>query len=310
MMAQENKNTSADVGDAEIDAGADTGGDVDKDGKGGWKKALVKALHKVRVGTTLAVLVLMFIVVLFWDTVVVSHYSGQQGVYWSRFFGGTSDRILGEGTNLKFPWDDIIIYDMRLSSIERTTMLLSKDGMEMEVQWSIRFRPEVAKLPDLHRTLGPRYAERIILPEAISSLRQILGNYRAEEIFAHDENSLLEQLRSNTQKHFGNYPVFIKNILILRLQLPKDMSQGIVNKLLYEQEMLSYNYRLQAAAHEKDRLRIEAEGLKQFEDISQIPILKWRGIAATVELAKSENSKIIVIGTGSNSLPLLLNTDK
>jgi len=254
--------------------------------------------------------VLLFIVVLMWDTVVISHHPGQQGVYWSRFFGGTSDMILGEGTNYKFPWDDIIIYDMRLQTIERTTTLLSKDGMEMEVQWSIRFRPESAKLPELHRKLGPEYASRIVLPEAISSLRQVLGNYRAEEIFAYDENSLLKQLTDSTLEHFSEYPIRIQNILILRLVLPKDMAQGIVKKLLYEQEMLAYNFRLEAAVHEKERLRIEAEGLKQFEDISKINILKWRGIAATVELAKSENSKIIVIGTDSSNLPLLLNTDK
>ncbi len=290
--------------------GPEDAGDGGKSGKGGWKKALLTSVHKIRTGLILSVLVLLFAIVLLWETVVVSHHPGEQGVYWSRFLGGTSDMILGEGTNFKFPWDDIIIYDMRLSTIERTTTLLSKDGMEMEVQWSIRFRPDSKKLPELHRKLGPDYANRIVLPEAISSLRQILGNYRAEEIFAYDENSLLEKLKTNTLEHFEGYPIFIKNILILKLVLPKDMAQGIVNKLLYEQEMLAYNYRLEAARHEKERLRIQAEGLKQFEAISKIPMLKWRGIEATVELAKSENSKIIVIGTGSNSLPLLLNTDK
>ncbi|MBL4837227.1 MAG: prohibitin family protein [Kordiimonadaceae bacterium] len=300
-MAHTEENMPVDAGD---------GSKVGNDSKLGWKKTLLNFMHKLRTGLALSVLVLLFVVVLFWETVVVSHYPGQQGVYWSRFFGGTSNMILGEGTNFKFPWDDIIIYDMRLSSIEKTTTLLSKDGMEMEVQWSIRFRPKSSELPELHRKLGPDYARRVVLPEAISSLRQILGNYRAEEIFAHDENSLLKQLKENTLKHFGDYPVYIKNVLILRLVLPKDMAQGIVKKLLYEQEMLAYNYRLEAATHEKERLRIEAEGLKQFEEISKISMLKWRGIAATVELAKSENSKIIVIGTDSNNLPLLLNTDK
>jgi soluble P-type ATPase len=38
-------------------------------------------------------------------------------------------------------------------------------------------------------------------------------------------------------------------------------------------------------------------------------MLKWRGIQATTELAKSPNSKIIIMGTGQNNLPLLLNAD-
>jgi len=74
--------------------------------------------------------------------------------------------------------------------------------------------------------------------------------------------------------------------------------------------MLAYDYRLKSAELEKKRLTIEAQGIQKFEEISNISILKWRGIDATVEMAKSPNSKIVVIGTDSKSLPLLLNTDK
>ncbi|MFC3051542.1 prohibitin family protein [Kordiimonas pumila] len=273
-------------------------------------KPLNKFFDRFRTGLVLSTLLMLFVVTFFWQTVVVFNHPGQQGVYWSRFFGGTSDRYLGEGAHFKFPWDEIAQYDMRLQEAGGDLVLLSKDGMEMDVKWSIRFRPEPNELPELHRALGPDYAHRVVIPEAISSLRQVLGNYRAEEIFAYDEASLVTQLSKNAGHKFDNYPVFVKNILLLQLQLPKDMAEGIVNKLLFEQEMLAYDYRLQAAQHEKDRLKIEAEGLKQFEEISNIPMLQWKGIDATVELAKSPNSKIIVIGTDSKELPLLLNSGK
>lgn len=281
--------------------------DTDGEKKSGRLKSF---FDRMQTGLVLSVLISLFVVTLFWQTIVVFNHPGQQGVYWSRFFGGTSDRLLGEGAHFKLPWDDIVQYDMRLQESGGNLILLSKDGMEMDVLWSARYRPDPAHLPELHQKLGPDYANRIIIPEAISSLRQVLGNYRAEEIFAYDETSLLTQLSDIAQAKFKEYPVFVKNILVLQLQLPKDMAQGIVNKLLYEQELLAYDFRVKAATEEKNRLKIEAEGLKQFEDISNISMLKWKGIAATVELAKSPNSKIIVIGTDSQELPLLLNSGK
>lgn len=271
---------------------------------------LMSFLRQFRTSLVLSFLALLFLVVLLWQSIVIFNYAGQQGVYWSRFWGGTSQRILLEGVHFKLPWDKISIYDMRLATVNETTMLLSKNGMEMQVTWSVRYRPNSASLPLLHQKIGPDYADRVVIPGVISSLRQVLGNYTAEEIYARDEQSLLSELDTLIRQYFSAFPIDIKNVLIHRLQLPEEMAQGIVKKLLYKQQMLAYAFRLKGAKLEKQRLRIEAEGIQAFEKISHVSILKWRGIDATVELAKSPNSKIIVIGTNSQSLPLLLNTDK
>lgn len=264
----------------------------------------------MQTGVVLSILSALFLIVFFWQSVLVFNHPGQQGVYWSRFFGGTSDMILGEGAHLKLPWDEIYQYDIRLAAIHEHTVLLGKDGMEMDINWSVRYRPKIQELPLLHRTIGPDYAEKVIVPEVVSSLREILGNYTAEELYAYDEEELLYKLELQIQKHFETYPVFIKNLLILKLQLPEDMKQGIVQKLLHKQNMLSYEFRQKAQELEVKRLKTEAEGLKLFEETSNVSILKWKGIQATVDLSKSPNAKIVVIGTDTQSLPLLLNTDK
>ncbi len=78
--------------------------------------------------------------------------------------------------------------------------------------------------------------------------------------------------------------------------------------MVAEQLNYEYDYKLQIEEKEKKRKEIEAEGVKQFEAISNIPILKWKGLEVTSEFAKSKNSKIILVGTSQKSLPLLLNT--
>jgi regulator of protease activity HflC (stomatin/prohibitin superfamily) len=63
---------------------------------------------------------------------------------------------------------------------------------------------------------------------------------------------------------------------------------------------------------EAERKRIEAEGIQQFQKIvtqSITPqLLRWKGVEATETLAKSENTKIIIIGGGADGLPIMLNT--
>ena len=96
----------------------------------------------------------------------------------------------------------------------------------------------------------------------------------------------------------------------MKLELPADVTKGIENKKVAEQTLQTYVYRLASQEQERKRQVIEATGIKEFEKISGVSVLKWRGLAVTSELASSPNSKIIIMGTGEKSLPLLLNTDK
>lgn len=271
---------------------------------------LVGRLQKHRFNITLSLLILAFIVVVMWRDILVPKYAGEQGIYWSRFFGGTSDMVLGEGTHFKFPWDEIYIYSTRVMKVSEKTVLLTKEGMEIVVDWAARYRVDPAHLPELHRNLGPDYTEKVVVPEVISSLRQVFGKYSAEEIYAKSEEELLEEIDDRARARMEMFhPIIFETMLLLSVSLPREMQQGIVDKLLYEQRMLSYNYRLQAEEEEKKRKLIEAEGIRAFEETSRVSMLKWRGIEATLELARSPNAKIVVMGTGQNNMPVLLNAD-
>lgn len=129
-----------------------------------------------------------------WKTVLVHVQDDHLGIYWSRFFGGTSDLVLPAGINFKYPWDKIFIYDSRPLDLTADTTVLLKDGIEIKVQWSGQFSVDPAKLSDLHREIGPDYIQRCILPSVDSSFRKILASYRKEDILADDKSFLIEQV--------------------------------------------------------------------------------------------------------------------
>ena len=71
-----------------------------------------------------------------------------------------------------------------------------------------------------------------------------------------------------------------------------------------------YQFRIERERKESERKRIEAAGIHDFQQIVSQGIsesyLRWRGIEATLQLAQSTNSKIVIVGGGKDGLPIIL----
>ena len=267
-------------------------------------------LQRKRSSIALSLLIFTFVLISCWDMVIVPIRSGYQGVYWSRFFGGTQNWQLSEGSAYKLPWDEVILYDMRVGETHQASHFLTKDGLSLLLEWSVRYRLKPDRLPELNRTIGPDYLNVFVIPDVLDALRQIIGRYRGDQIFTAVERTLRTDFNKEIRDADQHLPIDFQEINLLRLELPAAVSKGIESKLLAEQASLSYVFKLETEEQERKRKVIEAEGIKSFESISGVSMLKWRGLDVTSDLARSENSKIIIMGTSENSLPLLLNTDK
>ena len=277
------------------------------------KQALNKidlTLHRQRFRITLTSLVVAFITVLCWEFITVPVYSGHQGVYWSRFFGGTKNWVISEGTAFKLPWDQVIVYDLRSNVVEGSSGFLTKDGLVIYVNWVGRFAIMRDRLPELNRTIGPNYVTTVVYPEIANAIRLIISRYTAEEIYSSPEWTIRKDFIREIKDSKQELPINYEDVFLVKLDLPADVTKGIETKKVAEQTLQAYVYKLDLQEQERKRQVIEATGIKEFEKISGVPILKWRGLAVTSEIANSPNSKIIIMGTGEKSLPLLLNTDK
>ena len=86
--------------------------------------------------------------------------------------------------------------------------------------------------------------------------------------------------------------------------------KSIEAKINAEQESQKMQFVLAKEKQEAERKRVEAQGIADYQKIISVGLsdnqLQFESIKAMKELAKSENSKIIVMGSGKNSI--LLNT--
>ena len=102
----------------------------------------------------------------------------------------------------------------------------------------------------------------------------------------------------------------MKRVLVEDVKLPETIKNAIEGKLKQEQQSLEYEFRLVTADKEAQKQRIEAQGKADANRILSASlndkILQDKGIEATVKLAESPNSKVIVIGSGDSGMPIIL----
>lgn len=262
-------------------------------------------------------LILGLLIFYFWSSIVISIHSGEAGVLYRRFFGGTViDYVYSEGIHLIPPWDKMYVYNIRIQTLLHDFEVLSSGGLHIALKLAIRFRPERDVLGVLHQEVGPDYINTIIIPEVESVLREEMSKLTPDQIyqFKVGMGSWITQVVLGALEKAGQKFVIIDDVIIRDITLPEPIRQAIENKLIEEQMFSAYKFKLLRETQEKKRKRIEAEGIKTYQEIiSQTlddKIIKWQGIQATLELAKSNNSKVIIIGAGKNGLPLILGTDK
>lgn len=225
------------------------------------------------------------------------------------------NNVIRPGWHMKAPWNTIYVYDVSEKKVEESMDVLDKNGLSISVDVSVRFTPMKNKIGEIQENFKSEYINVLVIPEVRSSVRQVMGRYTAEEIYSTKRSEVEGAIKDETSAVLGEEGnnVLMKALLIRAINLPAQIKQAIENKLQQEQEALAYQFRLDKEKSEAERKRIAAEGEAVANKIINSSLtnelLKMRGIEATIELSKSPNSKVVVIGGGDEGLPLILNNN-
>nr|VFJ55114.1 MAG: Regulator of protease activity HflC, stomatin/prohibitin superfamily [Candidatus Kentron sp. FM] len=236
---------------------------------------------------------------------------GEAGVHWSLFTGTEVDRVYGEGIHLFPPWDRFSIYNVRIQEIALELFVLTKRGLQVHLSLSIRYQPQYDMLGVLHQQVGHNYVKTVIIPEIEEVLRETVGDMFSEDIYVTGRTVIIKAFNKAIERVAQRY-INVDDVLIKRIILPESVSEAIRFKLTEKHLIEAKAFAVEKARREAERKRIEGEGIRDQLKIiaSAIPdgqILTWQGIKATEEIAMSQNAKIIIIGSGENGLPIILN---
>jgi regulator of protease activity HflC (stomatin/prohibitin superfamily) len=248
--------------------------------------------------------------------------AGHEGALFKRFQSGTDvEQAYDEGFHVVWPWNTMYIYDVRFQNQSSKFDAHTSDGLNLVADVAFRFRVTRRNVPLLHKYIGQDYVDKLILPSLGARVREEVSRHTPEEVYSTKRLEIQQRIRDGMRQEFEMDPeadtllqrvefVEIDEIFLRDVELPESLQKSMVQKNQQLQMMLEYDYRIEREKKESERKRIEAEGIRNFQDIVKDGItdryLMWKGIDATLQLAQSPNSKVIVIGSSKTGLPILL----
>jgi prohibitin 1 len=180
----------------------------------------------------------------------------------------------------------------------------------MNLDTSLIYHLDPGKAADVYQKIGPGYENVLIEPNLRAAIREATASHTANALYTGEREMVAKQIYDQLVSRIGSRGFFVESILLRDIQLPATLKASIEAKQQAEQDALAMNFKLQKETQEAQRKRIEAQGIRDFQQIVAQGIspqlLQWKGIEATENLAKSSNSKVVVIGNSKNGLPLIL----
>src|SRR5258706_6072164 len=225
-------------------------------------------------------------------------------------FGRVTGDVLPEGIHLTDPLKSSNELTVRTQDQKETASVPSSEGLMMTLETSLLFHLNKDRAPDVYQHLGSDYMSKIVEPTFRSAIREATSSHGANALYTGEREQVAKEIEAALETQLAPRGIVVEKVLLRDIQLPQALKQSIELKQSAEQESLAMQFKLQKETQEANRKRIEAQGIKDFQNIVAQGItpglLEWKGIEATEKLAVSPNAKIIVVGNAKNGLPLIL----
>ncbi|MCB0699633.1 MAG: prohibitin family protein [Chitinophagales bacterium] len=254
---------------------------------------------------------------------IVQIEAGHIGV--QKLFGKVQKDVLRSGLHLINPLVEVVEVDIRTvnytmsgttdeghKSGDDAIRTLSADGLEVIIDLTVLYKVVPTDAPQLIDKIGLDYEDKIVRPIARTEIRDNAVNYNAVSLYSTKRDEFQTLIYESIDNEFKKRGLLLENLLIRNITLPASVKQAIEQKINAEQEAEKMKYVLQKEKQEAERKRVEAQGIADYQRIISLNLtdkqLKYEQIQAMKDLAKSPNTKMLLMGGDKNG-NLILNTN-
>lgn len=234
--------------------------------------------------------------------------AGHVGI--QNLFGSVADESLGSGLRIVNPLVRVIPMSVMTQEAKETLEVPTREGLTVTMDVSILYRLDPPSAASVYREAGPRWAEILLTPQVRSVVRGVTATYEAKALYTSTREEVSGLIVNGLSGLVRNRGIVVEAAALRQLTLPRGLAASIEQKLQAEQESQRMEFILLKEKQEAERKRIEAQGIDAYQRVvaaSLTPsLLRFRGIEATLKLAESQNSKVVVVGAGSDGLPIIL----
>jgi regulator of protease activity HflC (stomatin/prohibitin superfamily) len=186
--------------------------------------------------------------------------------------------------------------------------VLSSDGLEVVIDLTVLYKVLPSEAPRIVRETGLDYTDKIVRPLSRTKIRDNAVYYDAVSLYSTKRDEFQSRIFQSIGGEFQKRGLLLEQLLVRNISLPQAVKTSIEQKMSAEQDAQKMQYVLQKESQEAQRKRVEAQGIADYQKIISESLtdrqLQYESIKAQLEIAKSSNTKVIIMGKGST--PLLL----
>jgi regulator of protease activity HflC (stomatin/prohibitin superfamily) len=249
-----------------------------------------------------------FLLIILLFSAVTKVGTGHVGVL--TLFGKVSGETLSEGIHVISPLKTNNELSIQTQTLKESASVPSSEGLMISLDTSLIYHLNPDHAADVFQKIGADYENVVVEPTLRSAIREASASHTANALYTGEREEVGKQIFDQVNAQLAPRGLIVEKVLLRDIQLPATLKAAIEAKQQAEQESLAMSFRLQKETQEAQRKRIEAAGVRDFQQIVaqgiSAQLLEWKGIEATENLAKSANTKVVVIGNNKNGLPLIL----
>jgi len=252
---------------------------------------------------------------------IVQIEAGEVGV--KKLFGKVQNETIGSGLHIINPLMEVINMDIktqnytmsganddRQNSADDAIKVLTSDGLEVTIDLTVLYKVLPGDAPKIVRETGLDYTDKIVRPLTRTKIRDNAVYYEAIALYSTRRDEFQQRIFRTIDEDFKKRGLILEQLLVRNITLPQSVKTTIEQKISAEQEAQKMQFVLQKEKQEAERKRVEAQGIADYQRIISLGLsdkqLQYESIKAQLELAKSQNAKVIIMGKGNT--PIILDS--
>lgn len=238
---------------------------------------------------------------------------GDVGV--QKLFGKVNKNILESGLNVINPLVEVVTFDVRTQNYTMSGVqdegnkmgddairVLSADGLEVVIDLTVLFKVIPNEAPRILSEIGTDYRNTIVRPICRTKIRDNAVYYDAVALYSTKRDEFQARIFKSIEDDFKGRGLILEQLLVRNITLPESVKAAIESKINAEQDAQKMTFVLQKATQEAERLRVEAQGIADYQKILSTGLsdrqLQYEMIKA---IATSPNAKLIIMDSKKGS---------
>ncbi len=165
------------------------------------------------------------------------------------------------GLHFKLPFiENVVKVDAREQVFSITTTAYTKDSQTVEaLELKVNYILNKAEIIELQRSVGiSNAADKLILPQVNTILKNEIGQYRAEELIQ-NRNNIQEKIESNLRTQISSYGIEVMSLSIVNIDFDDSFEEAVRAKVVAEQEALKAQNKTKEVEEQAKQIVIEAQ---------------------------------------------------